>query len=201
MKRLAKTVVPHIILGLFSAIILLPLLWILRVSLTDKLTAYKIPPEIGTLGLMNYVTIFADYPFVTWFLNSLIVALATTIISLPLATALAYVFARYNLGGAGLAARRAGQPDAAAHHPGAAAVRGVPVRRPDAEPPGPDHRASHHLPAVPGLDAGLVLRGRRGAFGRGGAGRRRHALAGIHQDRCPCRGARVSSPPGCWGSS
>ena len=77
----AKTVVPHIILALFSAIILLPLLWILRVSLTDKLTAYKIPPEIGTLGLMNYVTIFADYPFVTWFLNSLVVALATTLIS------------------------------------------------------------------------------------------------------------------------
>jgi multiple sugar transport system permease protein len=35
-------------------------------------------------------------------MNSLIVALATTLISLPLATALAYVFARYNLGGATL---------------------------------------------------------------------------------------------------
>ena len=102
MKRFAKAVVPHVILVVFSAIILLPLLWILRVSLTDKLTAYKIPPEIGTLGLMNYATIFADYPFVTWFSNSLIVALATTAISLPLATALAYVFARFNLGGAAL---------------------------------------------------------------------------------------------------
>jgi len=102
MKRLAKKIVPHIVLAIFSLLILLPLLWLLRVSLTDKLTAYKIPPEIGTFGLMNYVTIFADYPFVTWFMNSLIVALATTIISLPLATALAYVFARYNLGGAGL---------------------------------------------------------------------------------------------------
>ena len=28
--------------------ILLPLLWVVRVSLTDKLTAYKIPPEVGT---------------------------------------------------------------------------------------------------------------------------------------------------------
>lgn len=102
MKRWLKTVVPHLILVIFSAIILLPLLWILRVSFTDRLTAYKIPPEVGTLGLMNYVTIFADYPFVTWFLNSLVVALATTVISLPLATALAYVFARYNLGGAAL---------------------------------------------------------------------------------------------------
>ena len=43
------------ILAIFSLVILLPLLWIVRVSLTDKLTAYKIPPEIGTLGLMNYI--------------------------------------------------------------------------------------------------------------------------------------------------
>src|SRR5690349_23222200 len=102
MTRLVRSFGPHVVLVMFSAMILLPLLWVVRVSLTDKLTAYKIPPEIGTFGLMNYVTIFADYPFVTWFLNSLIVALATTAISLPLATALAYVFARYNLGGAGL---------------------------------------------------------------------------------------------------
>ena len=48
MPRFARTVLPHLILVVFSLMILLPLLWILRVSLTDKLTAYKIPPEIGT---------------------------------------------------------------------------------------------------------------------------------------------------------
>ena len=51
---------------------------------------------------MNYVAIFADYPFTTWFMNSLIVALLTTAIALPLATALAYVFARWNTGGVAL---------------------------------------------------------------------------------------------------
>lgn len=102
MKRLMRSGGPHLILVIFSLIILLPLLWIVRVSLTDKLTAYKIPPEVGTLTLLNYQTIFADYPFSTWFLNSLIVALATTVIALPLATALAYVFARWNTGGTAL---------------------------------------------------------------------------------------------------
>ena len=53
MKNFAKLVIPHIILAIFSLIILLPLVWIVRVSLTDRLTAYKIPPEIGTLGCMN----------------------------------------------------------------------------------------------------------------------------------------------------
>ena len=76
-------VVRHAILIAFSAAILLPLLWMLRVSLTDKLTAYKIPPEIGTSASMNYVEVFTAYGFTSWFANSLIVALAATAISLP----------------------------------------------------------------------------------------------------------------------
>jgi multiple sugar transport system permease protein len=99
MKRWLYTILPHTVLTAFSLVILLPLLWIVRVSLTDKLTAYRIPPEIGTLGLMNYVDIFARYPFVTWFSNSLLVALLATAVSLPIATAMAYAFARFNTGG------------------------------------------------------------------------------------------------------
>ena len=100
MKRLLKSIIPHVILTFFSLMILMPLIWILRVSLTDRITAYKIPPEIGTLGLMNYVEIFERYSFIAWFANSLIIALAATAISLPLATAMAYAFARFNTGGA-----------------------------------------------------------------------------------------------------
>ncbi len=102
MRRLRNSVKflgPHLVLIAFSAAILLPLLWVLRVSLTDKLTAYKIPPEWGPLKLENYVEIFQAYPFATWFTNSLIVALATTIVALPLAAAMAYAFARFNTGG------------------------------------------------------------------------------------------------------
>jgi multiple sugar transport system permease protein len=100
MKRLLKSIIPHVILTFFSLMILMPLIWILRVSLTDRITAYKIPPEIGKLGLMNYLEIFERYSFVAWFANSLIIALAATTISLPLATAMAYAFARFNTGGA-----------------------------------------------------------------------------------------------------
>jgi multiple sugar transport system permease protein len=99
MKRFLRSAVPHLILIAFSLMILLPLLWILRVSVTDKLTAYKIPPEIGTFGFMNYVEVFAEYPFPTWFANSLMVAIAATAVSLPLATAMAYAFARFATGG------------------------------------------------------------------------------------------------------
>lgn len=102
MLKWLKVIIPHAILATFSLAILLPLIWIVRVSLTDKLTAYKIPPELGVIGLMNYREIFERYPFVSWFANSLIIALLATIISLPLATAMAYAFARFNTGGATL---------------------------------------------------------------------------------------------------
>lgn len=101
-RRLLATLVPHAVLILFSAAIALPLLWVLRVSLTDKLTAYRIPPEWTAPHLDNYVTIFTAYPFAQYFANSLIVALGSTAIVLPLATMLAYAFARHDTGGAPL---------------------------------------------------------------------------------------------------
>lgn len=101
-RRLVAIALPHLILIAFSALILLPLLWVFRVSLTNKLNAYKIPPEWTTPHIDNYIEIFAAYPFATWFLNSMIVALAATAIALPLAVAMAYAFARFNTGGIGL---------------------------------------------------------------------------------------------------
>ena len=127
MNRLAKKIVPHVILTIFSLVILMPLIWIVRVSLTDKLTAYKIPPEIGTLGLMNYVDIFERFPFVTWFANSFIVAIVSTVIALPLATAMAYSLRPPQHRRRVAAARRPGKPDAAADHPRVAAVRRLPA--------------------------------------------------------------------------
>ena len=97
-----RTAAPHLLLIVFSAAILLPLLWLLRVSLSDKRTAYKIPPQWSTPQWDSYHALFADQQFVTWFSNSLSVALLTTLIAIPLATALAYAFARFNTGGGGL---------------------------------------------------------------------------------------------------
>jgi multiple sugar transport system permease protein len=102
LRRALTAALPHAILILFSAGIVLPLLWVLRVSLTDKLTAYKIPPQWATPSVANYVEIFTAYPFATWFLNSVVVAVSSTAVALPLAVALAYAFARCDTGGAPL---------------------------------------------------------------------------------------------------
>jgi multiple sugar transport system permease protein len=102
LTRKLREIAPHLVLIAFSLAILMPLVWVVRVSLTDKLTAYKIPPELTMPMLDNYVEIFRSYALTTWFSNSLIVAVASTAIALPLATALAYSFARFNTGGAPL---------------------------------------------------------------------------------------------------
>jgi multiple sugar transport system permease protein len=97
--RAAKAVVPHLILIAFSLAILLPLLWLARVALTNKLTAYPLPPEWVALRLDNFIEIFNSFGFARYFLNSVIAAVGSTVISLPLATAMAYAFARFSTGG------------------------------------------------------------------------------------------------------
>ena len=101
-SRTLRGLVPHLVLVAFSASILLPLVWLLRVALTDKLTAYRIPPELAPLRLDNFVEIFVHYNFSAYFLNSIVAAVGSTAIALPLATAMAYAFARHNTGGSGL---------------------------------------------------------------------------------------------------
>ncbi|MGH6927107.1 MAG: carbohydrate ABC transporter permease, partial [Dongiaceae bacterium] len=97
--RVVGAVLPHAILVAFCAAILLPLLWVARVALTDKATAYRLPPEWVELRLDNFVEIFTRSNFGGAFLSSTIAALGSTAISLPLATAMAYAFARYATGG------------------------------------------------------------------------------------------------------
>lgn len=97
--RAVGTVVPHVILIAFSAAIFLPLLWLARVALTDKATAYKLPPEWVALRLDNFLEIFRQFDFAHAFLSSIIAAVGSTAISLPLATCMAYAFARFATGG------------------------------------------------------------------------------------------------------
>ena len=102
MRHTLRTFARHAILIAFSAMIVLPLVWVLRVSLTDKLTAYKIPPEIGHLSLDNYIEVFRNFPFALWFGNSVLIAVLATVVSLPFDTMMAYAAARFRTGGSAL---------------------------------------------------------------------------------------------------
>lgn len=90
----------HLILGTASAVILLPLLWVLRTSFADKVVAYQIPPDLFfTPTLDNYRDVLLRFDFGSFFLNSLIVALTTTLIALLLGALSAYAIDRFRTGG------------------------------------------------------------------------------------------------------
>ncbi|MCK0207734.1 carbohydrate ABC transporter permease [Starkeya koreensis] len=92
--------VSHLILGSASAMVLLPLLWVLRTSFADKVVAYQMPPQLlFAPTLDNYRDVLLRFDFGSFFLNSLIVALTTTAIALLLGALAAYAIDRFRTGG------------------------------------------------------------------------------------------------------
>ena len=90
----------YILLSIFSLTILVPVLWILRISFTTKYIAYSIPPVWFFKPILdNYRSLFIDYGFGRFFFNSLAVAIGSTAIAVPVALLAAYAFNRFNTGG------------------------------------------------------------------------------------------------------
>ena len=92
--------VTYVLLSLFSLIILLPILWMIRFSFTTKFIAYAIPPVWFFKPILdNYRSLFVDYGFSNFFVNSIVVSVCSTIIAVPVAFLAAYSFNRFRTGG------------------------------------------------------------------------------------------------------
>ena len=78
-----------------------PLLWMVTTALKPESQIFRYPiqwvPETPTLD--NFVNVLTNYPIGRWFANSMIVALLTTAISLPLYSLGAYPLARLTFPG------------------------------------------------------------------------------------------------------
>jgi multiple sugar transport system permease protein len=93
------TVISHFLLISASLMVLLPILWVIRTSLANRLIAYKIPPVwVFTPTLDNYRMIFEQYPFQQYFLNSILIASAASLIALTIGSLAAYSIARFRTG-------------------------------------------------------------------------------------------------------
>lgn len=80
---------------------LAPILYLLITSFKPAQLTFSIPPVwIFTPTLKNYTEVVSGGGFYKYFLNSLIVALATTLVALILGSAAAYGFARFRFRGA-----------------------------------------------------------------------------------------------------
>ncbi len=92
------TIFAHAALVIFSAYILLPLLWVLRTSFVPETRAYSslLFPAF-TFG--NYLRLFEAHDFGRTYLNSFLAAGGSTVFGVPLAALTGYAFARYRTGG------------------------------------------------------------------------------------------------------
>jgi arabinogalactan oligomer/maltooligosaccharide transport system permease protein len=91
----------YIVLTLFSLFAVFPILQVFTISLRpgDKLlsTSLEIIPDGATFN--SYIAIFRDHPFAKWMLNSLLVTLTVTLVSVALASTAGYAFSRYKFWG------------------------------------------------------------------------------------------------------
>ncbi len=77
---------------------LFPLYWIVKIALTPNKSLYTqaLLPFPTSVTLENFTNVFANTPFPTYFLNSVIVSLSTAFFATILASLTAAAFSRYN---------------------------------------------------------------------------------------------------------
>ena len=108
----------HLFLIVFTALAIYPILWVFTIafsggqslaiadlpadpSFIDRLRAIMPWPE--QFSWANFTSVMTDQPFARWLLNSTVVAAATTVVGVFLATTAGYAFSRFRFPG-----RRAG---------------------------------------------------------------------------------------------
>jgi len=99
-NKVIKNYFTHLVLIIFSLVILFPVLWTIRTSLAPEVVAYEIPPKLIFIpSLEHYRNLFKVSHFEVYFINSLIISIGSTLLSVPIAAFGGYAFARYKTGG------------------------------------------------------------------------------------------------------
>ncbi|WP_205574645.1 sugar ABC transporter permease [Indioceanicola profundi] len=104
----------HLGLGLFTLLACYPILWVMALAFSGQqsLSIASLPPDAGfldrlravtpwpaQLSLQNFKDVLTEQPFLTWLVNSAIVAGLTTIVGVFLACTAAYAFSRFRFPG------------------------------------------------------------------------------------------------------
>jgi arabinogalactan oligomer/maltooligosaccharide transport system permease protein len=104
----------HVFLTAFTLLAIYPVLWVVSVAFsgTQSLAFADVPPDPGfldrlrailpwpeTVSMKNFVDVLTEQPFLTWLMNSAIVATATTVVGVFLACTAAYAFSRFRFPG------------------------------------------------------------------------------------------------------
>ncbi len=100
-KRLAGPALRYTVLTVGAVVMVLPFLYLLSTSFKSQAYVLTIPPQFipHPATVNNYTEVWTQDSLGTFLVNSLIVALATTVLSLLLSTMMAYAFARFSFFG------------------------------------------------------------------------------------------------------
>jgi len=93
--RLYRAVVSVSLVALAIAWVL-PIVWMLGTALKPQADIFEVPPRLWPkhMVLDNFIVLFRQWPIARWILNSLVVAFATTGMSVAVSSLAAYAFAR-----------------------------------------------------------------------------------------------------------
>lgn len=104
----------HVFLVIYTVLACYPIMWVLTVAFSGHQTlafvdlpadptvldrVRAIMPWPAQVSLANFKAVFAEQPFARWLLNSAVVAIATTIVGVFLASTAGYAFSRFRFPG------------------------------------------------------------------------------------------------------
>lgn len=100
-KRPVKRGVAFLVLILLTGVIFFPVVWMVSISLREPVETFSIPPRWipKTFTFRNYATIILDKVNIRYFLNSYLIAIGVTLLSLFLASFAGYGFSRFTFRG------------------------------------------------------------------------------------------------------
>jgi multiple sugar transport system permease protein len=99
-RRTLGSGVEIVLLALFAIVMLFPVLWMLETALKDTKDIYAVPAKLVnfTPTLEHFKDVFgADSPIKQGFINSIIVATASTVIATVLGVPAAWAYSRFNI--------------------------------------------------------------------------------------------------------
>lgn len=85
----------YVVAIFYSCLTMIPFLWSIYTSLKPTNEVFNFWTPLNKLSFQSYSNILANFPFVRWLLNSLVVAIIVTIGNLIVNTFAGYAFARF----------------------------------------------------------------------------------------------------------
>jgi raffinose/stachyose/melibiose transport system permease protein len=102
LRRRLRSLLPHLILGLYLLIAIFPILLIIINSFKSKAAIFGSPfmiPTAETFSLIGYQTVMVRANFATYFLNSIVVTGASLILTLLIGSMAAFALSEYQFRG------------------------------------------------------------------------------------------------------